>query len=129
MTNPTPPEPNTLPTTSNPPKAEPNALADSAIRRWVCLAMYFVKLSIDELKIIDTVKILWNSLTLRSSLPTRSGGLLILALLINKNSTATVWVFARLHHAYGKGYHGSGSLFPFKRRFNFKAHISPQEGR
>ena len=54
---------------------------------------------------------------------------MILALLINKNSAATVWVFARLHHAYGKGYHGSGSLFPFKRRFNFKAHISPQEGR
>jgi hypothetical protein len=43
MTNPTPPEPNTLPTTPNPPKAEPNALADSAIRRWVCLAMYFVE--------------------------------------------------------------------------------------
>ena len=54
---------------------------------------------------------------------------MILALLINKNSTATVWVFARLHHAYGKGYHGSGSLFPFKRRFNFKAHTGPQEGR
>ncbi|MDO7655379.1 MAG: hypothetical protein MUQ64_06530, partial [Paracoccaceae bacterium] len=75
------------------------ALADSAIRRWVCLAMYFVKLSIDELKIIDTVKILWNSLTLRSSLPTRSGGLLILALLINNNSVTTVCVFARPHHA------------------------------
>jgi hypothetical protein len=60
-------------------------------------------------------------------LPTRSGGLLILALLINKNSAATVWVFARLHHAYGKGYHGSGSLFPFKRSFNFKAPHKPQE--
>ena len=52
---------------------------------------------------------------------------MILALLINKNSAATVWVFARLHHAYGKGYHGSGSLFPFKRRFNFKAPHKPQE--
>ena len=43
MTNPTPPEPNTLPTTSNPPKAEPSALSDSAtvkagivaVRQWM----------------------------------------------------------------------------------------------
>ncbi len=43
MTNPTPPNPNTLPTTPEAPKAEPNALADSvtvragvvAVRQWM----------------------------------------------------------------------------------------------
>ena len=43
MTNPTPPKPNTQPTSTEAPKAEPNALADSvtvkagivAVRQWM----------------------------------------------------------------------------------------------
>ena len=43
MTNPTPPKPNTQPTSPDPPKAEPNALSESvtvkagivAVRQWM----------------------------------------------------------------------------------------------
>ena len=38
----------------------------------------------------------------------------------NKIREMAVCVLTRCNHTYGKGYHGSGSLFPFNCLFNYR---------